>query len=276
MHNLFCNRYKRISQFLVTVFSIMFLNPGIYASIYSRKVNDKHSFFKDLRGSSIVLEPIMPRDSSTLPKKYITKENLPWRPLKDSLGLFPLSYADVVFPISSRGITSIGYMISNESNGFHLRFDNPYRIRTTSYLRKSKLPKIRTRSMGLELGYYSHPSLHRNIYLLGNKQWKFQRKKHWQYTLSLGIGYSRTFLNSPTYTIKNNEFRRVPLAGYNYLAFQVGSTVEYRLKNNASVYLGYNLLSLAPYNWILMPRNQFQMGVSIPTEYLIGAKHRPK
>jgi|GEM_PF-644251 len=221
--------------------------------------------------------------ATAMPRKVVTVERLAWRPAKDSLGLFPLECGKWALPLSYRGITSVGYMISNESNGFHLRIDNPYRIRTASYPRKLKTSKIRTRSKGFELGYYSHPSLHRNIYLLGNQQWKFQREKqkrnkksHCQYTLSLGVGYSRTFLNSPTYVWKNNDFKRVPLAGYNYFALQAGATMEYRLKNKATVYLGYNLLGLAPYNWIIMPRKQFQMGVSLPTSYLIGAKHRPK
>ena len=276
MKNLFLKRLDRASRFLVFLNSMLLLNISAYASIDFTNVNNEFFLNNDLIEISIGLDTVPKKDNSKLPKKSMTKENLPWRPLKDSLGLFPLSCGDVVLPISSRSITSIGYMISNESNGFHLRFDNPYRIRTTSYLRKSKLPKIRTRSMGLELGYYSHPSLHRNIYVLGNRQWKFQKRKHWQYTLSFGVGYSRTFLTSPTYKLKDNEFRRVPLAGYNYLAVQGGATISYRFEKNSTVYIGYNLLSLAPYNWVIMPRKQFQMGISIPTEYLIGAKHRPK
>ena len=274
--NVFFKELNRISRSWVLFNWMLLLNISTYASIDFTEANCKYLFYNDLREFSIGLDTVPQKDNSTLPKKLMTKENIPWRPLKDSLGLFPLSCGDVVLPISFRGITTLGYMISNESNGFHLRFDNPYRIRTTSYLRKSKLPKIRTRSMGLELGYYSHPSLHRNIYVLGNRQWKFQKRKHWQYTLSFGVGYSRTFLTSQTYKLKDNEFQRVPLAAYNYLAVQGGATIAYRFEKKSTVYIGYNLLNLAPYNWVIMPRKQFQMGISIPTEYLIGAKHRPK
>lgn len=219
----------------------------------------------------------VPVSSKRLPRKLTSVDYLSWRPAKDTLGIFPFHWGSNALPLSIRGTAAVGYMISNESHGFHVRIDNPYRIRTVNYPRKSKSPKIRTRSKGLEFGYYSHPSLHRNLYLLGTKQWKFQRKKHWQYTLSVGVGYSRTFLTSPTYVFKNNEFRRVPLAGYHYLALQAGTTLEYRLKQNASVYLGYNLLGLTPYNKILMPRMQFQMGCTVPVAlFNQTTKHRPK
>ena len=166
-----------------------------------------------------------------LSKRIVIKERLPWCPsgqsvhnevLKDSLGLFPFSCGKK-WPISSRGFVTGGYMISNESNGFHLRFDNPYKLKSVVFPRKNNLQKVRSRSMGVEFGYYSHPSLHRNLYLMANTEWKYQSKKHWNYGLTADMGYSRTFLNNPTYRLKDGDFQKVPFAGYNYLALHVGA-----------------------------------------------------
>lgn len=198
------------------------------------------------------------------PRKEFMRETLPWNPHHDSLGLFPYRCGKYLMPISSRGTVASGFMLSNESKGFHVRFDNPYKVKTVRFPRKNYMAKVRSRSIGMELGYYSHPSLHRNIYVLGNTQWKYQARKHWNYSLTLGAGYSRTFLNNPTYKLKDGEFHRVPLAGYNYLALQMGTAVGYRIKGGASVYMGYSILSLAPYNWFLIPRKQFQLGLSLP------------
>jgi hypothetical protein len=199
-----------------------------------------------------------------LPRKEFMRDTLPWNPHHDSMGLFPFRCGKYLMPISSRGTVTSGFMLSNESKGFHVRFDNPYKVKTVSFPRKNYMAKVRSRSIGMELGYYSHPSLHRNIYVLGNTQWKYQSRKHWNYSLTLGVGYSRTFLNNPTYQLKDGEFHRVPLAGYNYLALQMGTAVGYRIKGGASVYMGYSILSLAPYNWFLIPRKQFQLGLSLP------------
>jgi hypothetical protein len=224
--------------------------------------------------------------SLRLSKRIVIKERLPWYPsgqsvhnevLKDSLGLFPFSCGEKKWPISSRGFVTGGYMISNESNGFHLRFDNPYKLKSVVFPRKNNLQKVRSRSMGLEFGYYSHPSLHRNLYLMANKEWKYQSKKHWNYGLTAGMGYSRTLLNNPTYRLKDNEFQKVPFAGYNYVALQLGARVGYRIKRGASVYLGYDVLALTPYNRFLIPRKQLQLGLSVPANWFVdGFKLRPR
>ena len=205
-----------------------------------------------------------------VPRKVKVKEVLPWRSVNDSVGLFPFTCGKVRMPLSLRGTESLGYMISNESMGFHARFDNPIKVKTVYYPRKKNLQKVRSRSLGMEFGYYSHPSLHRNLYLLGNTQWKYQSKKHWQYSLSAGAGYSRTFLNNPTYRLKDGEFQRVRMAGYNYLAIQLGVTLGYRIKGGSAVYMGYNVLALAPYNQFLIPRKQLQVGFTIPTSFWVG------
>ncbi len=238
--------------------------------IYKDLVNSR-SCFKD--SVAITIGKV---DSS----RRISVKRFPLHPSKDTVGIYPWKLGNLSLPISSLGTTYIGYLGSDESQGFHVRIDNPFK--QTAKIKQTGKTLYRTKSMGYELGFYSSSVLHTNIYLLATNQWKFKRIKksqkpgHFQYALIAGAGYSRTFLSDPVYRLKNDEFKRVPLAGYNYLALNTGFTLEYLLKQDATVYLGYNALFLTPYNRLIYPRNQIQMGVSFPTVFLFGAKHRPK
>lgn len=227
-----------------------------------------------LSKAGVILSDSLPIQATIMPRKIVSKEYFSLNPKRDTLGVYPYVCGSRKLPISSKGTTSLGYMVTDESQGFHVRIDNPYKRRWL--LRPGKNPKIRTKSFGLEFGLYSSPILHTNLYLLGTNQWKFQRGKRMNYTFLVGGGYSRTFLSSPTYRFKDNQFRKVPLAGYNYVGLQAGFTVEYRLKKDAAVYMGYNNLLLLPYNRLAYPRNQIQFGISIPTAWLWYAIRTPK
>jgi len=87
------------------------------------------------------------------PRKEFMRETLPWNPHHDSMGLFPYRCGKYLMPISSRGTVASGFMLSNESKGFHVRFDNPYKVKTVSFPRKNYMAKVRSRSIGMELGW---------------------------------------------------------------------------------------------------------------------------
>jgi len=124
----------------------------------------------DRKGETVVsIDPLdsVPLNDKFLPRRLPMRETLPWNPHQNSmLGLYPYRCGKYLMPISSRGTVASGFMLSNESKGFHVRFDNPCKVKTVSFPRKSYMAKVRSRSIGMELGCYSHPSLHRNLYLL--------------------------------------------------------------------------------------------------------------
>jgi hypothetical protein len=269
---------KRVFSILMLVVSIKFLPFGKATGSL-----DGHSYDKiqrSLEFGCYNIDTISPK--STLEEKSPTRILVRYslNPLKDTAGVYPYTLGGLKLPISNLGATYIGFLGSDESQGFHLRLDNPYK-ELTKYKRNGK-KLVRTKSLGWELGFYSSAVLHTNIYLLATNQWKFKRIKKsqkpgkLQYAFITGAGYSRTFLSDPVYRLKEGEFKRVPMAGYNYLALNAGLTVEYRLKHDATVYLGYNALLLTPYNRLVYPRNQIQMGISFPTQFLFSSKHRPK
>jgi hypothetical protein len=118
----------------------------------------------------------------------------------------------------------------------------------------------------LNMGFYHHPNIHDNLYLIIERQYRRQYSKGFFLDISPGIGYSRTFLGMETYALADNgTVSKKPLAGYNYLMLSTGGSLGYdfsKTKNRPiKIFLKPSIFAIRPYNSNSYLRPTYEIGM---------------
>jgi hypothetical protein len=156
-------------------------------------------------------------------------------------------------------------------------------VNTINMLKKTKNNGTKTilkeRYVSFNSGWYHHPDFHDNLYFTA--EWTMRRKYAGKLfkDISIGTGYSRTFLGGTTYTVDNyGNVRIVKAAGYNYAMIVAGAGFGFDFseveKYTLSVFSRFNILTMFPYNSTIYFRPVFELGLIYRPEKFLQVRRK--
>jgi hypothetical protein len=162
------------------------------------------------------------------------------------------------------------YMGSVTLPGFKVGVEFPAKVIVVNKQRSWGTKTIlKERYWTLNVGFYHHPNFHDNLYFLVERQWRRQYGRGFFMELAPGVGYSRTFLGNPTYTLADDgTVSQKSLAGYNYLMLSVAGSLGYDFSKTTNLpiklYLKPSFFAIMPYNSTKYMRPTYEIGVIFP------------
>jgi hypothetical protein len=150
--------------------------------------------------------------------------------------------------------------------GFKIGLEKPFSYTQIEKFRRNKIKRLyKERYLSYSMGMYYQDNYHTNIFPQAELIARRQKNKGFYYERSLGLGFSRTFVNSPTFSVSDDgKIVEQPLSGNWYGLASIGGGIGYNayLKNQRpySVYLKLHLMVMYPYNTFITPRPTIGIG----------------
>lgn len=147
-----------------------------------------------------------------------------------------------------------------------------YPIRTSTIIKTKRKQRIKTHIKSQEVGlnnllFAQHPVIqHMGILPTYQLQWK--RNSGFNYQASIGLGYGRIHLLSPTFIQTNQGFEQVNHPGYNVAMAKAAVGIGHKIKisKTYSIYPNIQLSEIitTPVNSFIAANTGFSMGLMIP------------
>lgn len=125
---------------------------------------------------------------------------------------------------------------------------------------------FRQKGVRVNLAGYYHHSNHTGFHLSAEIVKRRITRRKWTREFTAGVGYLHTFNTATTYVVNDeDEVSTIPLAGWNYFSPQfsvlLGKDYQVKNKNLVSVYGGFTLFGLIPYNHLFNANYSFELGM---------------
>jgi hypothetical protein len=150
--------------------------------------------------------------------------------------------------------------------GFKIGVEKPFSYTQIEKFRRNKIKRLyKERYLSYSMGMYYQNNYHTNVFPQVELIARRQKSKGFYYERSLGLGFSRTFVNSPTFSISDDgKIEEQSLSGNWYGLASIGGGIGYNayLKNQRpySIYLKLHLMVMYPYNTFITPRPTIGIG----------------
>jgi hypothetical protein len=184
--------------------------------------------------------------------------------------LCTLGQTEITKGFTHDGFTRIAY---NGHNGFHPGFhvsrEYPFKFKLKAKTRKNGKVKAvaKTNLLLPQVNYYNHVRKENNFTLgseLIRKRTK-DNKTHRSHEWGVGLFYMRSFNTGSTYRLKDGEYKKVALAGQNYLAPSLSYAFSRTFLNKREIpiiaYVKPMIYFMLPYNDSLVPNVNLQFGI---------------
>ena len=158
------------------------------------------------------------------------------------------------------------YMGSLIYPGFTVGVEKPFKITEVKKLRSKGLKTIYTEQYwGAGLAMYHQPYFHTNYMLQASWMHIVQKTSGLYFETGLGLGLSRTFINSATYKVNDDgNVEKVPVPGNFYGVLNLGRGIGYNfsMKQNKPLkaFVKFDGMIFFPYQKFLYLRPAIELG----------------
>ncbi|MEX2485430.1 MAG: hypothetical protein WED10_12745 [Brumimicrobium sp.] len=152
--------------------------------------------------------------------------------------------------------------------GLRTGLELPFLEKTIHKKKRNGVLKTRSKKQFLtfNFGWYHQPSFHDNFYLTTGYTFRKTRQKGFMTEWGVEIGYSRTIINSTTYSVSESGEISTRTSGYNHFICSIGAGMGYDLRKKKSLPLllntKMNLLLMTPYNNTVYLRPAVEIGIT--------------